>query len=172
MKKERLVGIIMAIIMSAVMGVVSAYLVVRNNPEAVKYTPVEMLYITNIALSIVIGVIVSLIIPFGKMGAMLARRANANPPGIKFFIINAIPISVGNTLIISILMSLYGVISARMKLPPEALGHLPPFAVMWLGNWLRLLLPTLLISYVLSVLLSPLITRLLGVKGPGPNRPE
>lgn len=172
MKKERLIGIIMSIIISAVMGVVSAALVIRNNPEAVRYTPVEMLYITNIALSVVVGVIISLVIPFGKLGAVLARKANANPPGIKFFVINAIPISVGNTLIISIIMSLYGVISARMKLPVEALSHLPPFAVMWLGNWMRLLLPTLLISYVLSVLLSPLVTRLLGVKGPGPQRPE
>lgn len=172
MKKERLIGIIMSIIISAVMGVVSAALVIRNNPEAVRYTPVEMLYITNIALSVVVGVIISLVIPFGKLGAVLARKANANPPGIKFFVINAIPISVGNTLIISIIMSLYGVISARMKLPAEALSHLPPFAVMWLGNWMRLLLPTLVISYVLSVLLSPLVTRLLGVKGPGPQRPE
>ncbi len=172
MKKERLVGIIMSIIISAVMGVVSAALVIKNNPEAVKYTPVAMLYISNIALSIVIGVIIALVIPLGKLGAMLARKANANPPGIKFFLLNAIPNSVGNTLIISIVMSLYGVISARMKLPAEALAHLPPFAVMWLGNWFKLLLPTLLISYVLSVLLSPLITKLLGVKGPGPKRPE
>ena len=172
MKKERLVGIIMSIIISAVMGVVSAALVIRNNPEAVKYTPVAMLYISNIALSIVIGVIIALVIPLGKLGAMLARKANANPPGIKFFLLNAIPNSVGNTLIISLILSFVGVLSARMKLPAEALSHLPPFAVMWLGSWMRLLLPTLLISYVLSVLLSPLITRLLGVKGPGPKRPE
>ncbi len=172
MKKERLVGIIMAIIMSAVMGVVSAALVIKNNPEAVRYTPVEMLYITNIALSIVIGVIISLVVPLGKLGAMLARKANANPPGIKFFLINAIPISLGNTLIMSILMSLYGVISARMKLPAEALSQLPPFTVMWFGSWFKLLLPTLLVSYVLSVILSPLITKLLGVNGQGPKRPE
>ena len=171
MKKERLVGIIMAIIISAVMGVVSAALVIRNNPEAVRYTPVEMLYITNIALSIVIGVVVSLVIPFGKLGSMMARKANANPPGIKFFAINAIPISVGNTLIISLILSFVGVLTARMKLPAEALSQLPPFAVMLLGNWFKLLLPTLLISYVLSVLLSPLISRLLGVGGPGPKRP-
>jgi len=172
MKKERLVGIIMSIIISAVMGVVSAALVIKNNPEAVKYTPVAMLYISNIALSIVIGVIIALVIPLGKLGAMLARKANANPPGIKFFLLNAIPNSVGNTLIISLILSFVGVLSARMKLPTEALSQLPPFAVMWLGNWMRLLLPTLLISYVLSVLLSPLISRLLGVKGPGPKRPE
>ncbi len=171
MKKERLVGIIMSIIISAVMGVVSAALVIKNNPEAVKYTPVEMLYISNIALSIVIGVIIALVIPLGKLGAMLARKANANPPGIKFFLLNAIPNSVGNTLIISLILSFVGVLTARMKLPAEALSQLPPFAVMWLGNWLKLLLPTLLISYVLSVLLSPLISRLLGVGGPGPQRP-
>lgn len=171
MKKERLVGIIMSIIISAVMGVVSAALVIKNNPEAVKYTPAAMLYISNIALSIVIGVIIALVIPLGKLGAMLARKANANPPGIKFFLLNAIPNSVGNTLIISLILSFVGVLTARLKLPPEALNQLPPFAVMWLGNWFKLLLPTLLISYVLSVLLSPLISRLLGVGGPGPKRP-
>ena len=171
MKKERLVGIIMSIIISAVMGVVSAALVIKNNPEAVKYTPVAMLYISNIALSIVIGVIIALVIPLGKLGAMLARKANANPPGIKFFLLNAIPNSVGNTLIISLILSFVGVLTARMKLPAEALSQLSPFAVMWLGNWFKLLLPTLLISYVLSVLLSPLISRLLGVGGPGPQRP-
>lgn len=168
MKKDRLVGIIMSIIISAVMGAVSAALVIKNNPESVRYTPAAM--ISNIALSVVLGVIIALVVPLGRLGAMLARKANANPPGIKFFLINAIPNSVGNTLIISLILSLVGVLTARMRLPAEALSQLPPFAVMWLGNWFKLLLPTLLISYVLSVLLSPLISRLAGVRGPGPEK--
>ena len=170
MRKERLVGIIMSIIISAVMGAVSAALVIKNNPESVRYTPAAMIYVSNIALSIVIGVIIALVIPLGRLGAMLARKANANPPGIKFFLINAIPNSVGNTLIISLILSFAGVLMARMRLPAEALSQLPPFAVMWLGNWIKLLIPTLLISYILSVLLSPLISRLAGVKGPGPEK--
>lgn len=170
MKKERLVGIIMSMIISAVMGVVSAALVIKNNPESVRYTPAAMIYVSNIALSIVTGVIIALVIPLGRLGAMLAGKVNANPPGIKFFLINAIPNSVGNTLIISLILSFVGVLTARMKLPAEALSQLPPFAVMWMGNWVKLLLPTLLISYVLSVLLSPLISRLVGVKGSGPEK--
>ena len=82
MRKERLVGIIMSIIISAVMGAVSAVLVIKNNPESVRYTPAAMIYVSNIALSIVIGVIIALVIPLGRLGAMLARKANANPPGI------------------------------------------------------------------------------------------
>ena len=170
MKKERLVGIIMSMIISAVMGVVSAALVIKNNPESVRYTPAAMIYVSNIALSIVTGVIIALVIPLGRLGAMLAGKVSANPPGIKFFLINAIPNSVGNTLIISFILSFVGVLTARMKLPAEALSQLPPFPVMWLGNWVKLLLPTLLISYVLSVLLSPLISRLVGVRGPVPEK--
>ena len=170
MKKERIVGIIMSMIISSVMGVVSAALVIKNNPEAVRYTPAAMIYVSNIALSLVLGVIIALVIPLGRLGAMLARKANANPPGIRFFLINAIPNSVGSTLIISLVLSFVGVLTARMRLPAEALSQLPPFAIMWLGNWVKLVIPTLLISYVLSVLLSPLVSRTVGVKGPGPEK--
>ena len=170
MKKERIVGIVMSMIISSVMGVVSAALVIKNNPDAVRYTPAAMIYVSNIALSLVLGVIIALVIPLGRLGAMLARKANANPPGIKFILINAIPNSVGSTLIISLVLSFVGVLTARMRLPAEALSQLPPFAIMWLGNWVKLVIPTLLISYVLSVLLSPVVSRLVGVKGPGPEK--
>ena len=171
MKKERLVGLIMAVILSVVMGVVSSALVLLNNPEIANTSPVGMIYLSNILMSVVLGVIISFVVPFGKLGAMLAKKANANPPGIKFSLINAIPFAVGNTLIMSLVLSFIGILTARSKMPAEALSHLPPFAVMWLGNWLKLLLPTLLISYVVSVLVAPLVARIVGVGGPGPRKP-
>ena len=167
MNKSRLVGIIMSIIVSAAMGFVSAVLVVNTNPESLNAHSAGYIYASNIVLSLILGVITGLFIPLGKLGEILARKAKAAPPGMKFILINAIPISVGNTLIISLILSFAGVLTARMKLPDNILNTLPPFPVMWLGNWIRLLLPTLIISYILSVLLAPLITRLVGFNKPG-----
>lgn len=166
-KKERLMSIIMAILMSAAMGAVAAFLVIRNNPDATRSTPVAILYISNILLSIIIGVIVALVVPLGKLGRGLARKANANPPGMKFTLLNSLPLSVGNTIIISFFVSLYGVVTARAKMPPEILTRMPPMVIMWLGNWVKLLLPTLIISYVLAVVLSPLVSQMVGLASAG-----
>lgn len=166
MQKERLVGLIMSIIVSASMGVVSAVLVTTTNPDSLKAHSAGLIYASNIILSVILGAIIAFIIPFGKIGASMARKAGAVPPSMKFILINALPISIGNTFIISFILSFVGVLTARMKLPAETLSHLPPFPVMWLGNWGKLLIPTLLISYTLSVLLAPIVARIVGVKGP------
>ena len=91
---------------------------------------------------------------------------------MKFILLNAIPNAVGNTVIISFILSFIGVLTARSKLPEAALSQLPPFPVMWLGTWIKLLLPTLIISYVLSVVLAPLVARIVGFKRPeqGPQK--
>ena len=174
MNKERLVGLIMSVIVSAAMGAVSAFLVINTNPDSTKAHSVGMIYASNILLSVVVGMIIAISLPLGKLGGLLARKAKAVPPSMKFILINAIPNSVGNTLIISLVLSFVGVLTARLKLSEEALSHLPPFPIMWLGNWVKLILPTLIISYVLSVLLAPLIARLVGFngpqKGPGPEK--
>ena len=160
MQKERLVGLIMSIIVSASMGVVSAVLVTTTNPDSLKAHSAGLIYASNIILSVILGAIIAFI------GASMARKAGAVPPSMKFILINALPISIGNTFIISFILSFVGVLTARMKLPAETLSHLPPFPVMWLGNWGKLLIPTLLISYTLSVLLAPIVARIVGVKGP------
>ena len=175
-KKERAMNLIMGILMSAAMGAAASFLLIRTNPQAAAGAPVPMLYLSNIFLSIVVGVLVALFVPLGKMGMSLARRAGATPPGMKFNLINSIPLSLGNTLIVSLILSLIGVISARSKIPAEAMANVPPFAIMWLGGWAKLLLPTLVISYILSLVLAPLITRMVGLGGPrpgaGPAGPE
>lgn len=175
-KKELAMNLIMGVIMSAAMGTVASFLLLRINPQAAAGAPVPMMYLSNIVLSIVVGVLVALLVPLGKMGMALARKAGVNPPGLKFNLINSIPLSVGNTIIVSLILSIIGVISARSKMPPEALANVPPFAVMWLGGWAKLLLPTLIISYILALILAPLVSRMVGLGGPPkgvpPTRPE
>ena len=148
------------------MGLVSAILVTTTNPDSLRAHSSALIYASNIILSIILGIVISLFIPLGKLGASLARKAGAYPPSMKFILLNAIPNSVGNTFIISFILSFVGVFTARMKIPAEILPTLPPFPIMWLGSWVRLLLPTLCISYILSVILAPIVARIVGFKGP------
>ena len=166
-KKERAMNLIMGVLMSAVMGAVASYLVIRTNPQAAAGAPLPMMYLSNIALSIVVGILVALFVPLGKLGRSLSQKAGANPPSFKFTLINSIPLSIGNTLIVSIILSCIGVVSARSKIPADALANMPPFAVMWLSGWLRLLIPTLIISYILAIVLSPMVSQMVGLTGAG-----
>ncbi|MCR5630270.1 FAD-binding oxidoreductase [Eubacterium sp.] len=166
-KKERTMGLVMSIIMSAAMGALSAYLVMKGNPKATKSVPVPMMYISNILLSVTVGIIVALCLPFGKMGRALAQKAHAKPPAMKFTLLNAIPFSVGNTLIVSFVVSFFGVAMGRSKAPASAVADMPPLPIMWLGSWGKILIPTLILSYVLSVLLSPFVSQLVGLTDAG-----
>lgn len=166
MNKHRQVGIIMSLIVSAVMGFVAAFLVIHTNPDSLKAHSALTIYLMNIILSVILGVILGAFFPFGKMGMALAKKANATPPSLKFILINAIPISLGNTLLISLFLSYIGVLSARTSLPPEVLSQLPPLPLMWITSWGKLFFPTLLISYILSVVLAPVVTKLVGFKKP------
>ena len=56
---------------------------------------------------------------------------------------------------------------ARSHAPAEALAHMPPFPVMWLGSWAKLLLPTLIVSYILAVVLSPIVSQAVGMADAG-----
>ena len=168
-KKMFLMGLIMSLIISVAMGLLSSCLLIAFNPDIVKTSPVPMIYLSNTLASVVTGLIVFFVIPLGKLGAALTAKAGARPPMLKFTLLNAIPMAVGNTVIISLVVSLIGVISARAKVPAEVLSTMPPMPVMWLGTWAKLLLPTLAASYILSVLLTPLISRALGLGGPGPE---
>ncbi|MBO5999472.1 MAG: hypothetical protein J6P87_07270 [Lachnospiraceae bacterium] len=163
--KERLMGMIMTVIMSVAMGIVASFLVLKTNPAAAEAVSAPAMYISNILLSVAVGFIVSFLVPLGKLGTDLAHRCGAYPPSMKFNLLNAIPLAVGNTLIISLIVSFVGVAMARAKMPAEAIAHMPPMAVMWLGSWVKLLIPTMIISYVLSIVLAPVISRKLGIGG-------
>ncbi len=165
-KKERAMGIIMAVLISAAMGAIANYLV-RNGggpaAESASQAPALISYGTNIGLSVLLGLIIALVLPLGKLGRGLAKKANAEPPGFKFTVLNAIPLTVINTLLISLALSAFGVWQARSHAGPEALSHMPPFAVMWLPSWAKLLLPTLIASYVISLILSPIVSSIVGL---------
>lgn len=166
-KKERTMGLIMAIIISLAMGILVAFLIPKISPQAAESQPVAIRYISNILLSVTVGIIVAFVVPLGKMGRSLAAKAGANPPSFKFTLINSIPLSVGNTIIVSLVCSLVGVLMGRSHAPAEALANMPPFPVMWLGSWAKLLLPTLIASYVLAVVLSPIISQAVGMADAG-----
>ena len=168
-KKMFRMGLIMSLIISVAMGLLSSFLLILFNPDIVRSSPVPVIYLSNTLASVITGLIVFFVIPLGKLGAALTVKAGVRPPSLKFMLLNAIPMAVGNTVIISLVVSLLGVISARMKVPAEVLSTMPPMPVMWLGTWAKLLLPTLMASYALSVLLTPLISRALGLGGPGPE---
>ncbi len=168
-KKMFLMGLIMSLIISVAMGLLSSFLLILFNPDIVKSSPVPVIYLLNTLASLITGLIVFFVVPLGKLGVALTVKAGVRPPSLKFTLLNAIPMSVGNTVIISLVVSLLGVISARMKVPAEVLSTMPPMPVMWLGTWAKLLLPTLIASYILSVLISPLISKALGLGGTGPE---
>lgn len=168
-KKMFLMGLIMSLIISVAMGLLSSFLLILFNPDIVKSSPVPVIYLLNTLASLITGLIVFFVVPLGKLGVALTVKAGVRPPSLKFTLLNAIPMAVGNTVIISLVVSLLGVISARMKVPAEVLSTMPPMPVMWLGTWAKLLLPTLIASYILSVLISPLLSKALGLGGTGPE---
>ena len=159
----------MTIVISIAMGALATFIVLKTNAQAAEGMPHAIMYIMNILLSAVLGVIISLFIPLGKLGRGLAAKANANPPSMKFYLLNAIPMSVGNSIIIGLILSLVGVLMGRSRAPAEALAQMPPMPVMWLSSFFTILFPTLILSYVLSVLLAPFVASAVGLGGPPPQ---
>ena len=168
-KKERIVGLVMTIIISMAMGSLANFILLKTNAQAAEGMPHAIMYISNILLSVVLGVIISLFLPLGKLGRGLAAKAKANPPSLKFYLLNAIPMSVGNSIIIGLILSLVGVLMGRSRAPAEALAQMPPMPVMWLSSFFTILLPTMLLSYILSVLLAPFVVSAVGLGGPPPQ---
>jgi len=174
-KKERLMGLIMAIIISAAMGVAATILVRLFNKQAAESSPLVIMLLSNVIMSVVLGVIISLVLPLGKLGRKLAAAAHANPPSFKFTLLNSLPISIINTVIIGFLLSGFGIFMARMGIrrsaPPEVasqiLGSMPPFPIMWAVSFFEILIPTLIISYLLAVILSPIISQAVGLADAG-----
>ena len=81
-KKELLVSIIMAVIMSVFMGWFAVFLIRARHPEQFASAPAiagVMMYFTSIVESIIIGIIIALALPQEKMGRALAMKAKAVP---------------------------------------------------------------------------------------------
>jgi len=169
-KKEKLVNIIMAIVISILMGILFAF-ISRNNadPKALEnMPPAPVAYLISILESVTVGVILALIIPMGKWGRALCRKTGANPPGLKFTLINCIPFALTNAILISIICSFLGVATSY--------GHIadpnkPPMIAMWLGNWIKTLPISIVVSYILSIIISPIVVKAVGLGGPPKGMP-
>lgn len=159
-KKSMLIGLIMAVLISIAMGILAS-VVISKNPNA-QTPPFPIFCLINVAESVVVGLIVALVIPLGKLGQALAKKAKATPPSMKFNLLNAIPLALGNSIIVSAVVSFIGVVQAHAKIPAEAA---PPLITMWLGSWAPLLIPSIIISYVLAVLLAPIVVKMVMGKG-------
>lgn len=159
-KMERKIGLIMAVIISAVMGIVAA-VVISRNPNA--QTPAFPIFcLINVVESIVVGILVAFLIPLGKLGQALTKKAKAVPPSLKFNLLNSIPMAIGNSVIVSAVVSFVNIAQAHSHIPAE---QAPPLMAMWLGSWGPLLVPSLLISFVLAVVLSPIVVKAVRGKG-------
>lgn len=173
-KKERLVGLIMAVVMSAAMGLIAAFLVrLGMSPqELASSPPAAVMYISNILESIAFGVIFTLILPMGRWGHQLASKAGATPPSLKFHLLNSLPVSMACAILVSAPVCFINILQARAHMPPEVA---PPLIPMFLGSWLKLLLPTAIIGYVISLFISPIVVKAVGLNVPTkrpPNIPE
>ncbi len=165
-KKERLVGIIMAVIMSAVMGLLFAFVARKGaNPTMLaSMPPAPVMITTSIIESIIVGVIVVLIIPIGKLGRGLAAKFNAFPPSFKFNALNSLPFAVISAVIVSAVCSFISIAQAHAHIPAD---QAPPLIMMWLGSWLKTLPLSIIVSYVLALIISPFVVRAVGLGGPG-----
>ena len=145
----------MAVIMSIAMGIVAA-VVIYNDPKA-QTPPFPIFCLINLVESIIVGLLVALFVPLGKMGQALCKKAKAMPPSLKFNLLNSIPLALGNSLIVSTVVSFINVAQAHAKIPAE---QAPPLFAMWFGSWAPLLLPSIVISYVLAILVSPIVVKM------------
>ncbi len=163
--KEKLVGIIMAVIMSIINGLLFAF-IARKTADAqslASMPPATIMYITSLLESLVIGVAIMLIFPIGMLGRALAGKFGANPPSMKFNLLNSIPLAVINAVVVSALCSFLSIAKAHSNIPA---GQAPPLFMMWFGSWIKLLPLSIIVSYILSILLAPVVVRAVGAGGP------
>ena len=167
-QKERKVSIIMAIIISAIMGVMFALLARKQaeagNPQALSsMPPLPVMLITSLVESIVVGVIVALVLPIGKLGRGLAAKFNATPGSMKFTLLNSLPFAVINAIIVSAVCSFISIAQSHAHMPPDVA---PPLMAMWFGQWIKTLPLSIIVSYVFAVIISPFVVQAVGLGGP------
>ena len=165
-KKELTISIIMAVVISAAMGALASFLVRKNmNPQALAASPAAAMYIANILESIIVGVIIVLLLPFGKWGRALTVKYHAAPPGLKFTALNCLPISLGSAVLVSAIVSFINIAQVHSHIPA---GMAPPLMVMWVSQWLGLLPLSIIVSYLMAVIISPFVVQAVGMPTGGP----
>ena len=165
MNKEKKVNLIMAIIMSACMGILFAFVARKNAaPQALQsMPPAPIMVLTSLIESIIVGVIVAFVIPMGKMGMALSSKFGARPGTFKFTAINSIPFAVINAVLVSAVCSFISIAKSHASMPSD---QAPPLLVMWLANWLKTLPLSILVGYILAIIISPIVVRSVGLGGP------
>lgn len=161
MKQRRsLVGLIMTLFMSTVMGIVATLIARRGMPPQALATaaPAAAMIMSSVLMSVTVGIIVWLLIPSSKWGSMLAAKAKARPGSFKYTALNALPISFINSFVIGIVVSFVNVSKSHAQLPPPAKAAQPLFR-MWFGSWIKMFPILLVVAFVLALLVSPLIVK-------------
>ena len=171
-KKEKVIDLIMAVVMSLVIGTIAVFLARRGRSyEELQHMPLAGMLISGLIESVVLGLIVVLIFPMGKWGKGLADKVKAHPPGLKFSLINSIPYTLINTIVVGGILSFVNVMRAHAKMSDPK----PPVIMMWLKSQALMFPVTLICSYILAVIIAPIIVRSVMGK-PGrqgmPARPE
>ena len=169
-KKEKLMGIIMAVSLSAIMGLIFVF-VKRHNaePQALeKMPPVVVDCLISMLESITVGVIIALVIPIGKLGRALSAKFGAKPPSVKFSLLNSIPFALINAIVCSAVCSFIGIATSYGK---NMNPNKPPLIKMWFSQWINTLWISILVGYVLALLISPLVLRAVGLGKPPAGRP-
>ena len=163
--KEKLVGIIMAVIMSIVNGLLFAVIARHTADEQslAHMPPAPVMYISSLIEALAVGVAIMLIFPIGKLGRALAGKFGANPPSLKFNLLNSIPLAVINAIVCSALCSFLSIAKAHSQIPA---GQAPPLFVMWFSSWIKLLPLSILVGYVLAIIIAPFVVRAVGLGGP------
>lgn len=166
--KERLIGIIMAVVISILMGALFTFISRRNMPpEQLKVMPPAVInYLLGIIESVAVGIVIALIIPLAGLGRKLAEACNAYPPSKKFNLINAFPFTVVNSCLLGTIMSGLGIFQARRHMPMEILAKQPPFIKVWLSSCLENLPIAIIVSYILAIIISPIVVKAVGPGGP------
>ena len=159
-KEEIITNLIMAMIVATPMGAFAAYLVAGNTSEWLLKTskllvdnqvyPME-LYTTNLIWSIILSILVTILMPFRIISRRLTLRAGAESPSIKYCFLYALPIALGNTIVIDLFLCLIDVLRIR-DIPWEDLQYLMSFEIMWFDHFFVIFLPTLILSYLFYVL--------------------
>ena len=178
MGKEKKVSLIMAVIMSACMGILFAFIARKNiDPRGVEsLPPAPIMFITSVIESIIVGVIVTLVIPMGRIGHFLTSRLNAVPGSFKFSAINSIPFAVINAVLVSAICSFISIAQSHSHMVNSGMPAdiVPPLFIMWFGSWIKTLPLSIVVGYVIAIIIAPFVIKAVGLGGPpegAPGRP-
>ncbi|MBQ1492349.1 MAG: hypothetical protein IIZ39_10355 [Blautia sp.] len=167
-KKQRKMALTMSICMPIIMCIV-VNLILRYGggpqAEAARNAPLINTIIMTLA-TMVIVMIITMILPLGKIGPALARKFHVEPPSFLFMACNVLPVTLFNTLFFSTVLSMIGVWQARSHASEEALAQMPPFLVMWVPGWIKIMIPTLIISCIIAMVLASFVASIIGMSRP------